>query len=140
MRLPYKLAFCDSLFDTCQSLRAEGRNVLVCGDFNIAHKPIDLANPKNNEKNPGYLPEERDWMERFVNAGYVDTFRMFTQDPGHYTWWSYRFNSRANNVGWRIDYHVVDDAMSKNVKSVEILGTVMGSDHCPVRIELEIPS
>ena len=136
-RIDYKLAFCAALLKRCDGLRAEGRNVVICGDYNIAHKPIDLKNPRTNEKNPGYLPGERAWMETFVEAGYVDTFRMFNQEPGQYTWWSYRFKAREKNVGWRIDYHCVNEEMSDRVQEASILSDVMGSDHCPVLLRFK---
>ena len=137
-RLSYKLDFCHALKDTCDSLVNEGKNILLCGDYNIAHTPLDLANPKSNEKNPGYLPEEREWMDSFTAGGYVDTFRIFNKDPGNYTWWSYRFNARAKDIGWRLDYHCVNGNFAGKVKSSTILKEIMGSDHCPVKIELGI--
>ncbi len=136
-RLAFKLAFCDAVLERCRQLTAAGRDILVCGDFNIAHKPIDLANPKANEHNPGYLPEERAWMDRFLAAGHIDTFRLFCAEPGRYTWWSYRFRAREKNIGWRIDYHCVNERARRRVRESTILGDVMGSDHCPVRIVLE---
>lgn len=135
-RLSYKLDFCSAILDKCDTLRAEGKNIILCGDYNIAHKPIDLANPKSNEKNPGYLPEERAWMDQFLSSGYVDTFRQFNTDPGNYTWWSYRLKARERNVGWRIDYHCVNKEFGKNVMKSEILSSVMGSDHCPILLEV----
>lgn len=134
-RLDYKLSFCKAVLETCDSLVGKGRSVILCGDYNIAHMPIDLENPKQNEKNPGYLPEERQWMDTFTGAGYVDTFRMFCTEPGHYTWWSYRFNARARNIGWRIDYHCVDSHSAARVQASTILDDVMGSDHCPVVLD-----
>lgn len=136
-RLGYKLAFCAAIRAECDRIVAEGRNLVLCGDYNIAHKPIDLAHPKSNEKNPGYLPEERAWMDEFTSAGYVDTFRAFTPDPHHYTWWSYRFNAREKNVGWRIDYTCVNPSFMERVESSIILPNVMGSDHCPVKLTYE---
>lgn len=136
-RLDYKLAFCSAMLEKCDGLVAEGFDIVLCGDYNIAHKPIDLANPKSNEKNPGYLPEERDWMDKFTAAGYVDTFRHFCQEPAMYTWWSYRFHAREKNVGWRIDYQCVNPALLPKVKNSKILSAVLGSDHCPIEIELE---
>ncbi len=135
-RLAYKVAFCDAILDKCQELVGKGRHILLCGDYNIAHQPIDLANPKQNEKNAGYLPEERAWMTKFLGAGFVDTFRQFCAEPNQYTWWSYRFRAREKNVGWRIDYHCVDQGFASAVRSSRILADVMGSDHCPVVIEL----
>ena len=135
-RLSYKLDYCAAMFDMCNQLVSEGYHIVLCGDYNIAHKPIDLANPKANEKNPGYLPEERAWMDMFTANGYVDTFRHFCTDAGKYTWWSYRFRAREKNIGWRIDYQCVNEAFLPQVKSASILDTVSGSDHCPVAIEL----
>jgi len=137
-RLDYKLRFCDAVMDRCEKLRTDGRNVVLCGDYNIAHKPIDLKNPKRNEKNPGYLPEERAWMDKFTGAGWLDTFRMFNQEPGHFSWWSYRFQSRDRDVGWRIDYNSVSPEFADKVLRAEIWKDVLGSDHCPVMIEVDI--
>ena len=137
-RLAYKIGFCDTLLKKCQKMRKEGRNIVICGDYNIAHTEIDLANPKQNEKNPGYLPDERAWMTKFLKAGYVDTFRQFTKEGGHYTWWSYRFNARAKNIGWRIDYHCVNKEFADAVKKSTILKDVTGSDHCPIAITLAV--
>ncbi|RJX22167.1 MAG: exodeoxyribonuclease III [Desulfobulbus sp.] len=114
---------------------AEKKSVVACGDFNVAHKPIDLANPKANERNPGYSPRERAWMDEITGAGYVDTFRKFNQEPGQYTWWSYRFSARAKNVGWRIDYFLVDPASESRVKGAANHDDILGSDHCPVSLE-----
>lgn len=136
-RLDYKLAFCDAILKKCDALVAQGFDIVLCGDYNIAHKPIDLANPKSNESNAGYLPEERAWMDTFTTAGYVDTFRHFCDEPKHYTWWSYRFNSRARNIGWRIDYQCVNPALTSKLKSSVILADVLGSDHCPISLEIE---
>lgn len=135
-RLGYKLEYCAAMLELCDILVSKGQNIVLCGDYNIAHKPIDLANPKNNEKNPGYLPEERAWMDTFTNAHYIDTFRYFCKDPDQYTWWSYRFKAREKNIGWRIDYHCVNEAFLPMVKSSTILNTVMGSDHCPIALEI----
>ena len=132
-RLDYKLAFNAALQGFVDEL-ADKKTVVLCGDFNVAHKEIDLANPKSNEKNPGFTAEERAWMDKFLAAGYVDTFRIFNQDPGHYSWWSYRFNARDRNIGWRIDYFVVDAKSKARVKSASILSDIMGSDHCPVEM------
>lgn len=136
-RLGYKLDFCAAMLETCNRLVSSGKNVILCGDYNIAHKPIDLANPKSNEKNAGYLPEERAWMDTFTGAGYVDTFRAFCSDPGQYSWWSYRFHAREKNIGWRIDYTCVNPAFMPRVESSLILKDVLGSDHCPVKLTLK---
>jgi exodeoxyribonuclease-3 len=138
-RLDYKLAFCDSMLKLCNSIVKKGRHFLLSGDYNIAHTPIDLARPKANENNAGYLPEERAWMDKFTKAGHVDTFRRFHPgEEGHYTWWTYRAGAREKNVGWRLDYHCVDEGFMPKVKSSAILPDVQGSDHCPVEIELDI--
>ena len=138
-RLDYKLAFCGEMLRLCNSLAKKGRHFLLCGDYNIAHTSIDLARPKQNEKSAGYLPQEREWMDTFTQAGYTDTFRHFHPgEPDHYTWWSYWGEARARNVGWRIDYHCVDRAFLPQVKSSIIRPDVTGSDHCPVEIVLDL--
>ena len=139
VRLDYKLAFCGKMLRLCNSLVKQGRHFVLCGDYNIAHTPIDLARPKANEGNPGYLPEERAWMDKFTAAGHVDTFRHFhVGEKGHYTWWSYRANARERNVGWRLDYHCVDSAFMPKVQSSIIRPEVEGSDHCPVELVLNV--
>ena len=135
-RLDYKIRFCEAVLDKCDAIVRGGSHVILCGDYNVAHKPIDLAHPKQNEQNPGYLPEERAWMDKFTESGYSDTFRQFNTEPGHYTWWTYRMKARERNVGWRIDYVCVDRDFASRVKESVILDQVMGSDHCPVRITL----
>jgi len=138
-RLDYKLAFNDAMLKLCKSIVKKGRHFLLCGDYNVAHTSIDLARPKQNENSAGYLPEERAWMDKFLAAGFVDTFRHFHPGKtGHYTWWSYMGSARQNNVGWRIDYHCVDKGFLPKVKSSIIRPDVQGSDHCPVEIELSI--
>ena len=137
-RLDYKLDFCTTLKSQTDGLIAQGKNVLICGDYNIAHKPIDLENPKSNEKNPGYLPEERAWMDGFLGSGYLDTFRMFHPEPKNYLWWSYRFSARAKNIGWRIDYNCVNKSFSTRVIEAAIHPEIIGSDHCPVSVELDL--
>lgn len=133
-RLPYKLSFCDRFLKYCEKQRKAGKNVVICGDLNIAHKEIDLRNPKSNVKNAGFLPEERAWMDQFIQTGYVDTFRKFTPDPGHYTWWSYRPGVREKNIGWRLDYWITNEEFSDRVKRSTIQPEVYGSDHCPVEL------
>lgn len=137
-RLSYKLDYCSAVEALCADLAAEERSYVVCGDFNIAHRPIDLARPTQNGGNPGYLPEERAWMDRFVAAGHIDTFRLFCEEGGHYTWWSYIGRAREQNIGWRLDYHCVPTYMRPVVRSSRILSDVFGSDHCPVVLELDI--
>ncbi len=136
-RLDYKLRFCNAILDYCDAIVKKGGHVLVCGDFNIAHREIDLARPKQNTKNPGFLPEERAFMDTFTQAGYVDTFRHFCAEPHHYTWWSYRAQARQKNVGWRIDYHCINEGFLDAVAEAGIQSHVMGSDHCPVELRLD---
>jgi len=136
LRIDYKLQFNCDMHNFLDRL-AEKKSVVICGDLNVAHKPIDLANPKQNEKNPGYSAPEREWMDTFIGAGYIDTFRKFNQEPEHYTWWSYRFNARDRNIGWRIDYFCVDPASEDRVKDAAILDSILGSDHCPVSLDFE---
>jgi exodeoxyribonuclease-3 len=133
-RLDFKIAFNKAMHELCAEL-ASKKSVLICGDFNVAHKSIDLANPKSNEKNPGYTIEERNSMDSFLSNGFIDTFRIFNQEPDQYTWWSYRFNARARNIGWRIDYFCVDEKSRGRVKGSAIKAEIMGSDHCPVELE-----
>jgi exodeoxyribonuclease-3 len=135
-RIDYKIQFNDALLDYANQLR-EKKTVILCGDFNVAHKPIDLANPKRNENNAGYSPQERAWFTKFIASGYVDTFRAFNDQPNQYTWWSYRFNARAKNIGWRIDYFCVDEKSMDRVKDAFIYSDIMGSDHCPVGIQFQ---
>jgi exodeoxyribonuclease III len=136
-RIEYKLNFCDAVLNKCEELVQSGKQVILCGDYNIAHKPIDLARPKDNENNPGYLPEERAWMDTFTGAGYLDTFREFNQEPENYTWWTYRFKAREKNIGWRLDYFSINKAFREALTNAEILSDVYGSDHCPVNITLD---
>jgi len=137
-RLPYKLQFCQVLHEQLRALREQGKSIVLCGDFNIAHRPIDLKNPKANENNAGYLPEERAWMDQFLQDGFVDVFReMHPNEPDHFTWWSYRPGVREKNIGWRLDYHVTDSSLRDRVKASLHRPEVKGSDHCPVLLELK---
>ncbi len=137
-RLDFKISFCDELLKQLVSLKNEGKNVVITGDYNIAHHPIDVYNPRNCEGKSGYLPEERAWLDELENAGFVDTFRMFDGSEGNFTWWSYRFKARERNSGWRLDYFYVNEEMKDCVKSAEILADIYGSDHCPVTLELDL--
>ena len=138
-RLDYKLAFCNAILRLCNSLVKKGKHFIISGDYNIAHTPIDLARPKENEGSAGYLPEERAWMDTFTKTGHIDTFRHFHPDQGsHYTWWTYRGGARQRNIGWRIDYHCVDSAFLPKITSSIIRPDVNGSDHCPVEINLNL--
>ncbi len=138
-RLPYKLRYDAAVLERSQALRAAGREVVICGDFNAAHTEIDLARPKPNEKNAGYLPEERAWVTEALETGLVDVFReRHPGENGHYSWWSYRMNARARNVGWRLDYFLCSPGIAEKVSDVRILSDVMGSDHCPVRVDFGV--
>ena len=136
-RLGYKLAFNDAVRTLSHRLCRTGKHVIVCGDFNVAHTRIDLARPDENQDNPGFYPEERAGMDRFLRSGFVDVFRRFHPgEPGHYTWWSYRNRARERNIGWRLDYHCVNEAFMPRVKHARILTEVDGADHCPIALAL----
>jgi len=135
LRLSERMEFDLILQKFCESLRAK-KPVVICGDLNVAHKEIDLENPKSNTKNAGFTIEERDSFTKFLNLGYLDVFRIFNNEPKKYTWWSYMFNSRSKNVGWRIDYFLISKEFRDKVVRCEILADVLGSDHCPVLIEI----
>lgn len=137
-RLAYKLEFFHEFFKLTNDLVKMGKNVIICGDYNIAHTAIDLANPKANEKYSGYLPIERAWMDKIVSDGYIDTFRYFNKEPKNYSWWSYRAGARKRNIGWRIDYFFVSPSLKNNLQSASIHSNVLGSDHCPVSLTLTI--
>lgn len=137
-RLDYRMRWEDDFRAYLKGLE-KTKPVVVCGDFNVAHKEIDLKNPKTNKKNAGFTDEEREKMTELQNAGFIDTFRYFYPDlEGAYSWWSYRFNARKNNAGWRIDYFLVSKELRSNLKKAEILSDVFGSDHCPVVLEMEL--
>jgi len=135
-RLKFKMDFYDAFLAYAEALRSKGMGIVACGDFNTAHKEIDLARPKENSKVSGFLPEERAWMDKFVEHGYIDTFRMFNDEPGHYTWWDLKTRARDRNIGWRIDYFFVSEELRDHVKASYMLTEAMGSDHCPICIEL----
>lgn len=137
-RLAYKMAFYDAFLRHITKVVKEGRDVVICGDVNTAHKEIDLARPKENSKTSGFLPEERAWIDKFLGRGFVDTFRMFHEEAGQYSYWDQKTRARERNVGWRIDYFFVNDAFRTNVKDAFILADVTGSDHCPVGIEVDL--
>lgn len=137
-RIDYKLAFNQMVNDRCNELTAAGKKVVVTGDFNVAHNEIDLKNPKTNTKNAGFLPEERAWMSDFLASGMIDSFRYLYPETVKYSWWSYRFQAREKNTGWRIDYFCINELLLDNLIDAEIHNDVFGSDHCPVSIELKI--
>lgn len=135
-RLNYKMDFYDAILEYCNKEVSNGKNLIICGDYNTAHTPMDIKNAKANEKTSGFLPMERAWIDKFIGEGFTDTFRHFNPEEIKYSWWSYRFKARERNTGWRIDYHFVSNNFLDKVKGAEILNEVMGSDHCPVLIEI----
>ena len=138
-RLALKMKFYDDFLNYCNGLRDEGKSIVICGDVNTAHKEIDLKNPKANSKTSGFLPIEREWMDKLVEHGYIDTFRYVNGDiEEEYSWWSYRSGARAKNVGWRIDYFFISDDLAEVLEDAFILQEVTGSDHCPVGIRLSL--
>ncbi len=138
-RLNYKMKFYDDFLDYCNSLRDEGRSIVICGDVNTAHREIDLKNPKANSKTSGFLPIERAWIDKLIDHGYIDTFRYVHGDKEEeYSWWSYRSGARAKNVGWRIDYFFISDDLAEVLEDAFILQEITGSDHCPVGIRLAL--
>ncbi len=139
VRQSFKYEWLDEFFIYLETLKRTHPKIILCGDYNIAHKEIDIHNPKGNVKTSGFLPEERAWMDKLFNNGWVDAFRALKPDPHHYTWWSQRFpNVRAENKGWRIDYINITSALKNNLKDAAILPSVKHSDHCPVYIEIDI--
>lgn len=136
-RLEYRMRWEDD-FRTYLKKLEEVKPVIVCGDMNVAHEEIDLKNPKTNHHNPGFSDEERGKMSELLNAGFIDTFRYLYPDTVQYSWWSYRFNSRAKNTGWRIDYFLTSEVLKEKIKEAKILSDVLGSDHCPVTLEIEL--
>lgn len=134
----FKLRFYDCFLDQVNELKAAGKEVICCGDVNTAHKEIDLSNPKSNSKVSGFLPEERAYMDKFADNGLIDTFRMLYPDKTEmYSWWSYKTFARERNVGWRIDYFFVTEGLKGRIKESTMMSDVMGSDHCPIYIDME---
>ena len=136
-RQAFKMQWLEDFYDYTQNLKKEIPNLIISGDYNICHKPIDIHDPKGNAKSSGFLPEEREWMTKFIDGGFIDTFRTFNQEPHQYSWWSFRANARNNNKGWRIDYNMATLPMAGSLKYAEILPQVKHSDHCPVVLDLE---
>ena len=138
-RLAFKMDFYEKFLTYCKELVKSGKEVIFCGDVNTAHREIDLKNPKANSKTSGFLPIERAWIDEVLKSGFIDTFRAVNGDVENaYSWWSYRFNARAKNVGWRIDYFFISQGLKDRLKDAFILPEIAGSDHCPVGIEIEI--
>ncbi len=136
LRQAFKMEWLGAFLNYINQLKAIYPKLVICGDFNICHKAIDIHNPKSNANTSGFLPEEREWMEQFINSGFVDSFRHFNQEPHQYSWWSYRAGSRAKNLGWRIDYNFVTDNLKNKISRSVILPSAIHSDHCPVLLEM----
>ena len=138
-RLAHKMKFYDDFLTHCEALREDGKSIIVCGDVNTAHREIDLKNPKANEKTSGFLPIEREWIDKFLAHGYIDTFRYVNGDEAErYSWWSYRANARVRNIGWRIDYFFISQDLAESLEDAFILDYIEGSDHCPIGIRISI--
>ena len=137
VRQDFKFEWLDFFYDYAQHVRKEQPNLIICGDYNIAHTEIDIHNPVSNKNSSGFLPEEREWLTKYVDSGFIDTFRAFNPDPHHYSWWSYRANARANNKGWRIDYLMATEQMRDRLSAGRILPDIKHSDHCPIVLEID---
>lgn len=135
-RQDFKMIWLDEFHNYIKKLRKERTKLVLSGDYNICHRPIDIHDPVRNATSSGFLPEEREWMSKFLDDNFIDSFRHLNSEPHQYSWWSYRANARANNKGWRIDYNMVTDNLKENIKAVKILPDAMHSDHCPVMLEL----
>lgn len=134
----FKYRFLDDFRDYAADLILNRPNLIISGDYNICHRPIDIHNPKSNANSSGFLPAEREWMENFINSGFIDSFRHLNPEPHHYTWWSFRANARAKNLGWRIDYNMVSEGLRENIRRAAILPEARHSDHCPVLLDLNL--
>jgi len=136
-RLEYKFKFMKDFKEYIDDLKIRYPKLIICGDYNICHKEIDIHDPIRNKNVSGFLPEERQWLDKFINSGFIDSFRHLNSEPHNYSWWSYRANSRVNNKGWRIDYALVSESLKKNINNSFILNSVKHSDHCPVGVEIK---
>ncbi len=137
VRLDFKLDWYKDFTSYISDLKQERKKIIICGDFNVAHKEIDIHDPIGNANVSGFLPEERNWMDQFLKTGFIDAFRMINADPGRYSWWSYRTRARASNKGWRIDYFVVTENLKNQIQNADILDHAVHSDHCPVVLEMK---
>lgn len=137
-RQEFKFRWLDDFFEFASALKQERDKLIISGDYNICHKPIDIHNPVSNAKSSGFLPEERAWMEKFIESGFVDSFRVFNQEPHHYSWWSFRAGARNKNLGWRIDYNMVSENLRPLLTAAGIQPEAKHSDHCPVWVELNV--
>jgi exodeoxyribonuclease III len=136
-RQAFKYEWLDDFYYYVSDLKKYKPNLIISGDYNICHQPIDIHNPKSNKNSSGFLPEEREWISKFINSGFIDTFRYFNKEPYNYTWWSYRFKAREKNLGWRIDYHMATESLKTRLKRASILCEAKHSDHCPVLLEID---
>ena len=136
-RLEFKLSYMDKFYDYIFNLKKTNSNLIIAGDFNICHKAIDIHDPIRNKNISGFLPVERNWLGKFIELGFLDSFRIFDKSPHKYSWWTYRANARANNKGWRIDYIMVSKSLENKMKNASILSEVFHSDHCPILIEMQ---
>ena len=136
-RLEYKFKFMKDFKEYIDDLKIRYPKLIICGDYNICHKEIDIHDPIRNKNVSGFLPEERQWLDKFINSGFIDSFRHLNSEPHNYSWWSYRANSRVNNKGWRIDYALVSESLKKNINNSFILNSVKHSDHCPVGVDIK---
>ena len=137
IRQDFKYDWLDFFYEYAQKLKIKYPNLIICGDYNIAHSEIDIHNPVSNKNSSGFLPEERAWLSKYIESGFIDTFRFFNDQPHHYSWWSYRANSRANNKGWRIDYLMATSELKDRLTSGYILPDAKHSDHCPIVLEID---
>ena len=136
LRQAFKMEFLDLFYDYIQELKKKIPNLIISGDYNICHTAIDIHNPQRNNNTSGFLPEERDWVTKFIASGFVDSFRHLNTEPHNYSWWSYRANSRVKNLGWRIDYNMISESLLPNLNRSVILSQAVHSDHCPVLVEI----
>ncbi|MEN8123157.1 MAG: exodeoxyribonuclease III, partial [Bacteroidota bacterium] len=137
-RLAFKLNYMDEFLNYVTDLKQKLPNLVICGDYNICHQPIDIHDPVRLKNVSGFLPIEREWLTKFINSGFVDSFRQFNNQPHQYSWWSYRAQARLRNKGWRLDYHMVSEPLKNMIKRASILSEARHSDHCPVLVELEV--
>ena len=137
-RQAFKMQWLSDFQKYIYRLKKKRPRLIISGDYNICHRPIDIHNPISNANSSGFLPEEREWIDNFMKGGFTDSFRYFNQEPHNYTWWTFRANARARNLGWRIDYHLVTNNIEKNIKNAAILSEAKHSDHCPVVLEIDM--
>lgn len=137
LRQAFKMQWLEDFQAYIDQLKNEVPNLIISGDYNICHKEIDIHNPKRNQNTSGFLPEEREWVSQFIASGWVDSFREFNEEPHNYSWWSYRANARAKNLGWRIDYNMVSEPMKSRLSRAAILAEAKHSDHCPILVEID---